>query len=178
MTRHAHLCPDREILNSDSLRRCTTRVHSLEAQSISLLMRGSGVQIPLDPHGKARVSVQKSAIVETAMPVGNDTRGSPLRLLPGRRVHLGSIRLSAHSHSRSAFGLFSLASGAGHFCGWCMVTCQCAKYDSTCSQQMTQEDLLCDVCREGCAKISFLESGRTQHISVPTVSETVALFLS
>jgi len=35
--------------------------------------------------------------------------------------------------------------------------CQCVRYgpDATCAAAITQEDLLCDACREGCSLLAF-----------------------
>ncbi|GIH95370.1 hypothetical protein Psi01_60000 [Planobispora siamensis] len=40
-----------------------------------------------------------------------------------------------------------------------LAPCHCRRYDVACGRIATQEDLLCDTCRDGCSRISLSRPG-------------------
>jgi hypothetical protein len=42
--------------------------------------------------------------------------------------------------------------------------CQCQRRADRCEQPMTQEDLLCDICRKGCTHLFHADGQPSQHV--------------
>lgn len=62
-----------------------------------------------------------------------------------------------------------------------LAICQCRRYGAACSTTASQEDLLCDVCREGCSLLSIGPVGGTPeecrpygHIAPPKPTWSLA----